>query len=202
MHRPGFGASSSFAQACAARWRRTLKHDPEKLQTFRIGSCDRTNTCASTARPYAFPPRERGLSACLRAAPGGQDARVGGTGGGFQQRAAQAAICRGPKASRGEARRQPRLSRGASRSAQHGAARQVAIGCRVARAARRRAAQPQLWPQPRAAPGVARRAERRLRRLQAAVPARALRRSLPRDATGARAPVRQVQHRARAARRR
>ena len=92
---------------------------------------------ASTARSYAFPPRSRGIrparqggSACLHAGPGGQDARVGGTGRGFQQRAAQAAICRGSKASRGEARRQPRLSRGASRSAQRGEARQVALGRR------------------------------------------------------------------------
>jgi len=186
MHRPGSGAPRSFAPACAARMA------PR----------------ASTARSYAFPPRSRGIrparqgvSSCLRAAPGGQDARVGGIGRGFQQRAAQAAICRGSKASRGEARRQPRLSRGASRSAQRGEARQVALGCRSARTPQRRAAQPELWPQPQGAPAAARRAERRLRRLQAAIPARALRRSLPRDATGARAPVRQVQHRTRPARR-
>ena len=75
-------------------------------------------------------PRAPGGFVVPACGPGGQDARVGGIGRGFQQRAAQAAICRGSKASRGEARRQPRLSRGASRSAQRGEARQVALGRR------------------------------------------------------------------------
>jgi hypothetical protein len=149
-----------------------------------------------------FPPREPGAF-CVpaRRRQRSRRARVAGTAGGFQQRTAQEAIRRECQASRAEARRQPRLSRAAPRAAQRAVARQVAIGCRLSRAARACTPGQDLRPQRRAAPAAARRAGRRLRHLPAVVPARALRRSLPRDATRARAPVRQVQHRTRPARR-
>ena len=58
-----------LAGGCARRRNERLKHDPEKLQTFRIRSCDRTNTWSEIAiqSERISLLRRRGLSRGARA---------------------------------------------------------------------------------------------------------------------------------------
>ena len=134
MHRPGFGAPSS-SRGLAPRGR------PCALS-------------ASTARSYASrpactvsAPRARGFLAWLRGGASGQDARVGGTAVAFSNEQHRRRYAEDRQASRAEARRQPRLSRAAPRAAQRAVARQVALGCRLSRAARACTPGQELWPQ-------------------------------------------------------